>query len=130
MNTDDDDVDDDDNSHRYHFHYCSALHLLTCVMVHYFHNHNSNNNNNNNINNNFCNSNCILCSLLHRAEGVSRVQDVHDVISIWINFRYLAFCITLIAKPTCIYFMFSAVNITFIDIFLRTLLHLAGYIYS
>jgi hypothetical protein len=60
---------------------------------------------------------------------------------ICIYFRFLAVCITLIAKPTCIFgrlyhinsetdmhiFRFSAVNITLIDIFLSTLLHLAGY---
>jgi hypothetical protein len=74
-----------------------------------------------------------------------RVQDEHGVISMCIYFRYLAICITLIAKSVCIYFRylavcitliaksiciyfrFLAVNITLIDIFLCTLLHLAGY---
>ena len=34
-----------------------------------------------------------------------------------------------IAVSGTVYFMFLAVNITLIDIFLRTLLHLAGYLF-
>jgi hypothetical protein len=47
--------------------------------------------------------------------------------SICIYFRFLAVCITLIAKPTCIYFRYFAVCITLIAKKMSTLLHLAGY---